>query len=97
MTVQFETPTPTEGILNIALDQTDVQPRVEKKLREVAQRVAIKGFRPGKAPAQMVKKMYGEEILIQEMNDVLNFFEFDAQHKDEDHIEEKIDASLHPS
>jgi trigger factor len=71
MTVQFETPTPTEGILHIALEQTDVQPRVEKKLREVAQRVAIKGFRPGKAPAQMVKKMYGEEILIQEMNDMI--------------------------
>jgi len=34
-----------------------------------------------------------DKILIQEMNDVLNFFEFDAQHKHEDHIEEKIDVA----
>jgi trigger factor len=72
MTVQFETPAPTEGILRIALNEQDLQPRVEKKLKQVATRVAIKGFRPGKVPAQLVKKMYGEEVLLQEMNDLLN-------------------------
>ena len=73
MNIQFETPNaPTEGILRIAIDQTDLQPRIDKKLKELGQRVSLKGFRPGKVPPQLVKKMLGQDVLVQEMNTLLS-------------------------
>ncbi len=71
MTIQFETPAPTEGILTIKLEQADVQPRVDKKLKELGKQVSIKGFRPGKVPAQLVQQMMGKDVLAEQLNEVL--------------------------
>ena len=73
LNIQFATPNaPTEGILKIAIEPTDIQPRVDKKLKEMALKVNLKGFRPGKVPQQVVKKMFGQDVLGQELNSLLN-------------------------
>lgn len=57
-------------VVNLA--PSDYQPLVEKKLKEHSKNVKMPGFRPGKVPAGMVKKMYGTSILIDQVNDLLS-------------------------
>ncbi|MBS3914778.1 MAG: trigger factor [Bacteroidetes bacterium] len=60
----------------IDLEKQDYEENVEKELRKVQKNVAVKGFRPGKAPLGMVKKLYGRSILADEIqkkaSDALN-------------------------
>ena len=57
--------------IKVTLGEADYQPRVDKKLKEYTKNASIKGFRPGKVPSGMIKKMYGKSILIEEINKLL--------------------------
>lgn len=59
------------GLLNVHLDEADYQDAVEKQLKDTAKRAQFKGFRPGKVPASLVRKMYGTGILVDEVNRLL--------------------------
>jgi trigger factor len=59
------------GLLTVHLTEADYAPAVESQLKDYAKRAQIKGFRPGKVPFGMVKKMYGKGILADELNKVL--------------------------
>lgn len=54
----------------IDVDKTDYSEKVEKELRKVQKNVAIKGFRPGKAPMDMVRRMYGKNVLSDEIQNI---------------------------
>jgi len=62
--------------IDIVIPADDVQQEFDKAVKRYAQRVKIKGFRPGKAPAHIVKQMYLPEIKEAVINtlapDVLN-------------------------
>lgn len=60
------------AVLNVKIEKTDYTEKVEKATRELTKKVSIKGFRPGKVPAGLVKKMYGKSILIEEINKILS-------------------------
>lgn len=62
----------TEGLLTVRLTKTDYQPGFEEKLKEYARNAHIKGFRQGKVPSGLIKKMYGKSILADEINNLLN-------------------------
>ena len=60
------------AIIEVKIDKNDYEENVEKALRELRRKVALKGFRPGMVPAGLVKKMYGKSTLIEEVNKILS-------------------------
>lgn len=58
--------------VRVNLKKEDYEPNVKKQIKNLAKQVAIKGFRPGMVPLDMVKKMYGNGVLVEELNKVLN-------------------------
>lgn len=71
MDIQFEKQTPAEGLIKIKLKEDDYQSKFEEKVKEYRKKVSLKGFRPGKVPSGLIKKMYGKSILIEEINSLL--------------------------
>ena len=59
------------GLLNVHLEEADYSDAVEKQIKETSKRAQFKGFRPGKVPAGLVRKMYGKGILADEINRLL--------------------------
>lgn len=71
----------TEGLIKIKLTEGDYQPNVEEKVKDYARKASIKGFRQGKVPTGVIKKMFGKSILVEEINHLLS-------HKLSDYIKE---------
>lgn len=82
MNITLDQATPTDGVIRIKLAETDYLPKVEEKIREYSRKMNIKGFRQGKVPAGVVRKMYGRSILVEEVNHMLS-------HSVSDYIKEK--------
>ena len=72
MNITLDQPSSTDGLLRITLEESDYQPKVEERVREYSKKMNIKGFRQGKVPAGVVRKMYGKSILVEEVNHMLS-------------------------
>lgn len=59
------------AIIKIELGKDDYAGRVENALKDYQKKVVIDGFRKGKTPMGLVKKMYGKALLVEEINKVL--------------------------
>ena len=46
----------------IELDAEQVKKDIESRLKELARRVRVDGFRPGKVPVKVVRNMHGAEV-----------------------------------
>ena len=62
----------TDGTLKVSLKETDYLPKVEEKVREYSRKATIKGFRQGKVPSGVIKKMFGKSILVEEVNHLVS-------------------------
>lgn len=60
------------AVLKVKVGPEDYQQRVESALKEYQKKVNMPGFRPGKVPTGMVRKMYGKSILVDEINKLLS-------------------------
>ncbi len=58
--------------ITVTLKKADIESKVKAELKKIAKTVQVKGFRPGMVPVDMVKKMYGNGILAEELNKTLN-------------------------
>jgi trigger factor len=72
----------TEGLIKIKLSEGDYQSHVEEKVKDYARKANIKGFRQGKVPSGVIRKMFGKSILVDEINHLLS-------HKLSDYIKEQ--------
>lgn len=57
--------------LKIQLDKDDYATRVNDALKEYQKKAVIDGFRKGKTPFGIIKKMYGKAVLIEEINKLI--------------------------
>ena len=58
--------------VKIKLNEADYQEKVNEKIKDYRKKARINGFRPGKVPAGVIKKMYGKSILMDEVNQLVN-------------------------
>lgn len=58
--------------ITIALAPADYDSRVNEGLKKVQRQASMPGFRPGKVPAGLIKKQYGTQIMVDEINKLLN-------------------------
>ncbi len=72
MNITQEKVSDLNSILKVKLGPEDYQQRVDAQLKELQRKASMPGFRPGKVPVGMVKKMYGKSVLADEVNKVLN-------------------------
>ena len=72
MNITQEKVSDLNSILKVKLGPVDYQQRVDTQLKELQRKASMPGFRPGKVPFGMVKKMYGKSVLSDEVNKVLN-------------------------
>jgi len=54
------------------INKEDYAAKVDAALKKQRRNAAIPGFRPGNAPMGMVKKMYGQTILVNEVDQLVN-------------------------
>ncbi|TVQ84092.1 MAG: trigger factor [Bacteroidetes bacterium] len=57
--------------LKVQLSPEDYQEKVEKALKDLQRKAQMPGFRPGKVPMGMVKKLYGKSVVAEEVNKIL--------------------------
>jgi len=60
------------AVIEIEIEPSDYTPKVDASLIEYRKKVKMDGFRPGKVPAGLVKKMYGKAILMDEVQKLLS-------------------------
>lgn len=71
MNIELDRKNPTDASIKITLNEADYQPEVNKKIKTYSKQITLKGFRPGKVPPAIVKRMYGKSILVEEINGLL--------------------------
>ncbi len=68
MNISFENPDKVNGLLTLTVEKEDYQPEVEKTLKDYRKKANIPGFRPGQAPAGMIKRQFGAGVKMDVVN-----------------------------
>jgi trigger factor len=57
--------------IKLEIGSGDYEEQVQKVLKEQQKNAVMRGFRPGKVPFGLIKKMYGKSVLLDQINHVL--------------------------
>ena len=71
MNILFETTDKINGLMTITVEKEDYQEKVDKTLKDYRKRANIPGFRPGMAPMGMIKRQFGTQVKMDEINRLL--------------------------
>ncbi len=66
--------TTNEGLkraYTVTIPASEIETRIAGEVKKIAPQVRMPGFRPGKVPANLVRKMHGEQLHSQAVNDVI--------------------------
>lgn len=72
MKITIENTDKLNSVLNLKVEETDYSERVEKVLRDYRRQAKVDGFRPGKVPMGIIKKMYHTPVLVDEVNKLVS-------------------------
>lgn len=78
MQVSVEKTSELSRKMTVSVPEAVVQEKMAVRLKSLARDVKIDGFRPGKVPQQVVKKMYGDRVRGEIASDLINETYFDA-------------------
>jgi len=65
----------SEGLsktFEVSVSKEDLEGKLEAKIKEMQPQVSIKGFRPGKVPASHIRKMFGQSIMRDVVEETVN-------------------------
>lgn len=60
------------AVISVVIKPDDYQEAVEKALKAQAKKTKLPGYRPGTVPMAQIKRMYGKNLLLEEINKVLS-------------------------
>jgi trigger factor len=60
------------AVIKLSIEKQDYEATVSETLKDYRKKANMPGFRVGKVPAGMIKKMYGKSILADEVNKILS-------------------------
>lgn len=60
------------AVLKVKVTADDYLPKVEGALKNYQRKATIPGFRQGKVPTGVIKKMYGKSVMVEEINKLLS-------------------------
>jgi len=60
------------AVIKLIIEKADYEKEVANKLKEYRHQASIPGFRPGKAPAGLIKKRFGTPIMVEEVNKLIS-------------------------
>lgn len=58
--------------ITISVTPSDYEVPVNEALKKAQKQISMPGFRPGKVPSGLIKKQYGTQILVEELNKLLD-------------------------
>ena len=67
-----------ESKLSVIVTKKEIQEKIDKKIDEVKDTINLKGFRPGKAPRELLKKQFGKALYGEVIEKTLNDSAFQA-------------------
>ncbi|MEL6539251.1 MAG: trigger factor [Bacteroidota bacterium] len=59
-----------EFVITVQVEEVDHKRELAKKLSQRKKDIQVKGFRPGKAPTSVVRRMYGTSVLVDVVNEL---------------------------
>lgn len=71
MDIKFDKVGNVSGELTINMVKADYEAQVTKSLKDFSHKAQMPGFRPGKVPLSLIKKMYGTTAKAEEVNKLL--------------------------
>ena len=59
------------AVLKVQITPEDYKPQVDDAIRKYKKKASMPGFRPGHVPENLVRKMYGKSLLVDELNRIV--------------------------
>ncbi len=78
MQVSVEKTSELSRKMTVSIPDAVVQEKMETRFKTLARTVKVDGFRPGKVPASMVKKLYGDRVRNEVTGDLIQSTYFEA-------------------
>ncbi|MHB8260255.1 MAG: trigger factor [Bacteroidia bacterium] len=72
MNITKETLDGLNAVVTIEIGPSDYEKQVDDAIKKIQLKAKLPGFRPGKVPAGMIKKMHGKSVLADELHKMLN-------------------------
>ena len=82
MQVSVEESGAIERKLTISIPSEEIESQVTQRLKEVARKAKVPGFRPGKVPQSIIKKRYQPQVTNEVINETINSSYMDALGKE---------------
>ncbi len=71
MKVEVKSKKGLRTILSVIVDKKNIQMKLNERLKELQKEVALKGFRPGKVPPEVIKSQFGKSIYGEVVDKIL--------------------------